>query len=88
MSILQRGIAREFGVRQARSPEKELIGANRVGCEKIVRARSANDVILIDTVATNSNRADKNAVAIQRKAAGENCNTIRQIQSDAIPKWR
>ena len=85
MSILQRGIAREFCVRQTRSAEIELIGANRVGREKIVRSRSANNVILINTVAADPDRAHERAVAIERKAARENRNPIRQIQSDAVP---
>ena len=85
MSILQRGIARKFCVGQTRSAEIELIGANRVGCEKIVRARRANNVVLIDAVAADPDRADENSVAIKRKAAGENCDPVRQIQSDAAP---
>ena len=80
MSILQRGIAREFCIGQTRSAKIELIGSNRVGCEKIVRAGSANDVVLVDTVAANSNRADEHSVAVKWKAAGENRDAIRQIQ--------
>jgi hypothetical protein len=58
MSILQSGIAREFCVGQARAAEIELIGANVIGCEKIVRAGCADDVVLIDAVAADSDRSN------------------------------
>ena len=85
MSILQRGIAWKFCVGQTRSTEIELIGTNRVGREKIVRSRSANNVILINTVAADPDRANERAITIERKAARENRNSVRQIQSDAVP---
>ena len=84
MSILERGIAREFCVGQTRSAEKEFVGADRVGSEKIVRARSANDVVLIDTVAADPDRTDEHSVAIKRKTAGENGDAIGQIKPDAV----
>src|SRR5437868_11116219 len=85
---LQRRIARKVCVGQTRPAEIELIGANRVGREKIVRARSANDVVLIDTVPADPNRADENAVAIKRKTAWENGYAVGQIKSDSSPQWR
>src|SRR5438093_5356596 len=88
MSTLQRRIAREFCVRQTRSAEIELIGTNCVGREKIVRARRADNVVLIDTIAADSDRADEHAVAIKWKTTWENCNAVGQIESDAVPKWR
>ena len=73
---LQRRIARKFRVGQTRSAEIELIGANRARREKIVRARSADDIVLIHTVAADPDRADENTVSIKRKAARENCNAV------------
>jgi len=76
MSTLQRRIAREFCVRQTRSAEIELIGTNCVGREKIVRARRADNVVLIDAIAADSDRADEHAVAIKWKTTRENCNAV------------
>ena len=45
MSILQPGIAREFREGQERAAEIELIGANGIGCEKIVRTGCTDDVV-------------------------------------------
>ncbi len=67
MSTLQRRIAREFCVRQTRSAEIELIGTNCVGREKIVRARRADNVVLIDAIAADSDRADGHAVIFAPK---------------------
>src|SRR5207302_1975641 len=58
MSILQTGIAREFGVRQLRAAEIEVVGANVHRREKIVRAAGADDVVLIDAVAADADGAD------------------------------
>src|SRR6266545_6158852 len=88
MSILQSRIAREFGVGQARAAEKELIGANRVGREKIVRARSADNVVLIDAIAANADRADENTVAIKSKTARENRDAVWQISANASAQRR
>lgn len=52
-----------------------------------MRARSADDVVLIDAVATDADGADENAVAIKRKDAWENHDPVRQIQPDAVSKW-
>src|SRR5581483_545775 len=81
----QSRIARELRIRQSRPAKEKLIGANAVGREKIVAARRADDVVLIDPVAADANRADERAVSIKWKAAGENCDSVRQrwIQSIA-----
>ena len=73
---LQRRIARKFRVGQTRSAEIELIGTNCVGREKIVCPRRADDVVLIDAVAANSDRADEDAVTIKWEAAREDGDSI------------
>ena len=78
--MLQSRITREFGVGQERATEKELIGANGVGCEKIVRAGRADDVVLIDTVAADADRANEHAIAIERETSGKDRDSVRQIR--------
>ena len=85
MSILQPGIAREFCVRQPRSAEKELVGPDRIRCEKILGAGRADDVILIDAIATDTNRADEHAVAIKSEGAGENRDSIGKLSWAVAP---
>src|SRR5260370_39146392 len=85
---LQCRIAREFCVGQTRSAEIELIRTDRVGREKIVRAGGANDVVLIDAVAADSDRANEHAIAIKRKATAQNSDAVRQIQADAVRQAR
>src|SRR5258708_7781452 len=84
MSILQSRVAWEFCVGQARPAEIELIRTNRVRREKVMCARGADDVVLIDTVAADADRADEYAVPIKSETARKNCDSSRQIQSDAI----
>src|SRR2546421_7769922 len=79
MSILQSWIARKLCVGQTRAAEKELIGANRVRREKIVRAGGAGDVVLIDTVAADADRADQHAVSIKAKRSRENGDAVWKI---------
>src|SRR5207302_10393163 len=79
MSILQSRIARKFCIGQARAVEKELVGANCIRREKIVRARCAGDVVLIDTVATDADRADQHAVSIKAKRSRKNGDAVWKI---------
>ena len=53
-----------------------------------MRARSADNVVLIDTVAADPDRADENAVAIKRKTAGKNRDAVGQIEPDAVSQRR
>ena len=85
MSILQARIARKFHVGQAGAAEIKLIGPNRVRGEKIVSTGRSYDVVLIYAVAANPDRTNQDAISIQRYAARENRDSVRQIQSDAIP---
>src|SRR5207302_7420054 len=79
-ATLQSRVARKFGVGKARISEEELVGADGVGCEKIVGAGCADDVVLIDTVATHADRADELAIAIKREAAGKNRDAVGKIR--------
>src|SRR5205085_1197699 len=76
-------VAREFRVRQARAEIGELVGANGEWCEEIVRAGSADDVVLVDAVTADTDGADQLAVAIERKAAGENCDAVRETRVES-----
>src|SRR5919197_3639058 len=78
MSILQLPVAGEFCVGQPHSAVEELIGANRRRCEKIVCPRRTGEIVLIDAVTTNPDRADEHAVAVQSKCSGKNCDSVRQ----------
>ena len=69
-------IARKFGVRQTRAEVGELIGPDRDRSEKIVRAGDADDVVLINAVTADADRADELAIAIERKASRENRDAI------------
>src|SRR3954447_20810947 len=69
-------VARKFRVRQSRAEIGELIRSNRVGRQKIVRAGGPDNVVLIDTVAADTNRTDQLSVAIERKATRENCDAV------------
>jgi hypothetical protein len=66
------GVAREFRVGQTNALEKELIGPNREGREKIMGAGSGDDIVLIDAVTAHTDRTDEHAVAIKRKPTGKN----------------
>jgi len=48
-----------------------------------VGARGANNVVLIDTVTADADRADELAIAIKRKAAGENGNAVGESRIGA-----
>src|SRR5205085_9421992 len=76
-------VAREFRVRQARAEIGELVGANGEWCEEIVRAGSADDVVLVDAVTADADGADQLTVAIERKAAGENCDAVRETRVES-----
>ena len=76
------GIAREFRIRQPRAEIRELIGANRKRRQKTMSAGSADDVVLIHTVAADPDRADENAVSIKWKAAWKTGDAVRQIKPD------
>src|SRR4029077_11701634 len=85
---LQTGVAWEFYVGKKRPPKIKVIGANRQWRQKIVRPGGSNDVVLVDTIATDTDGTDQHAIAIKRKAARENRNTIWKIRNDAVPHWR
>src|SRR5437660_2210697 len=53
-----------------------------------MRARSADNVVLIDTVAADPDRADEHAVAIKRKTAGKNRDAVGQIKPDSVSQRR
>ena len=72
-------IARKFRVGQTRAAKNNLICTNRFGREKIVRAGCANDVILIDAITTDADRADHLAIAIKRETSGKNGDSVRKI---------
>src|SRR2546427_13126335 len=76
----QRRIARELGIRQAGAAENNLIRSNRGRGEEMDRARSRDEVVLVHAVAADADRADEFSVAIERKAAREDRNSIRQIR--------
>src|ERR1700680_955602 len=77
---LQSRIAREFCVGESCASEEELVGTNRVGREKIVGPRCDDDVVLIDAVAAHTDRTNELAIAIERKAAGENRDSVGKIR--------
>jgi hypothetical protein len=81
-------VAREFCVRKTRAPDEKLIGTNMHGREKVVCARGANDVVLVDAVAADSDRADQHPIAVKRKTSGKDGNTIGQLWPEPIALWK
>ena len=71
-------IARKLCVGQARAEVGELVRANGKGRQKIVRAGSAHNVVLVHAVAADPDGADQLAVAIEREAAGKNRDAVRE----------
>src|SRR5438874_3235109 len=51
-------------------------------------AGGADNVVLIDAVSTDPNRADEHTIAVKWKAAWENRDAVRQISSDTIAQRR
>src|SRR5438105_4667449 len=80
MSILQLPVAREFCVGQTRATVEELIRPDPRRREEIVCSRRTGEIVLIDTVAADADRADEHAVAVQPKCSGENGDSIREIR--------
>ena len=74
-----RRVTRELCERQTRSSENKLVGPDSEWREKIVAAGSAGEIVLIDTIATYTDCADKNPVAVKRERTRENGDSIREI---------
>src|SRR6266404_121723 len=75
-SVAPIATAREFCVRQTRAAEIELVGADAERREKIMRAGGSDNVVLIDAVTADTNRADKDAVTIKWETTGKDSNSV------------
>ena len=73
--------ARKFQERQTHAAHNYLIGADRDRRQEARATTRGNQVVLIDTIAANANRADQHAVLIKRHAAGKDLNSVRQIRN-------
>src|SRR3954468_9586572 len=82
--VLQARVAREFCVGQPCSAKDVLVGTNRHWSQKIVGTGCADNVVLVHTIAADSNRTDQDAVAIEREAARENRYAVRKIGDDTV----
>ena len=81
-SVSQGRIPRKLRIRQTRATNAHVIGADFFGRQKVHRPRRADNVVLIDSVAAYSNRADHHPIAVKRKAAGENRNAVGEVWID------
>ena len=73
-----RRVTREFCVRQTGSTKEELVGPDCEWREKIVAAGSGDEIVLVHTIATYADCADKNTVAVKTERTRENGDPIRQ----------
>ena len=74
-----RRVTREFCVRQTGSTKKKFVGSDCEWREKIVATDRAGEIILVHTIATYADRADKNTVAVKTKRTRENGDPIGEI---------
>src|SRR5262249_11282212 len=76
---LQCGVPRKFCKWQPCATVLSPVGANRNRSQKQRCARSRYQIVLVNTVATDSNRADEHSVAVKRKSSRKNRNAIGEV---------
>src|SRR4029453_2887980 len=81
-------VAREFDERQPHVADEELVGAEGLGRPEADAARRGDDVVLIDPVAADPDRADEGVVLIERNAPGKNLNPVPQARKPRAARRR
>ena len=71
MDYLKSGVAREFEVGEADTVNKDLVGADSSWGFEADRAASGDEVVLIDTVAADTEATGKYSVFIEAHCTGE-----------------
>src|SRR5215213_6612581 len=79
-SGLKVGAARELEEGQARAADDDLVGTDGGGRREAVGAGRGDEVVLVYAVAADADGADQLAVLVERHAAREDLDAVRQIR--------